>query len=159
MLYYIRTLDDKEHKKLSKFIMTYIGMILVLLAATIFLMIFHYEEDLKTIQNNGTPIYARENSFYTINKNTCGTTFYEDIGYRVEYCSKYINANSYRIKFWFSNEWIYQLDEGIEDSKLCNCEEEKVNKEKKEDNKETKVIIPNMGKDIDRALDITEGIN
>ena len=160
MLYYIRSLDEKGQKKLSIFIMTYVGMILILLSAVIFLMIFHYEKDLEIIKNNGTPMYARENSFFTIDKNTCGTTFYEEMGYRVEYCSKYVNANSYRIKFWFSNEWTYQLDEGIEDSKWCNCEDKKDTKAKKEtkeeQKEEPKAIVPNMSKDIDRALEMVE---
>ena len=137
ILYYLRVSDKKVDRGIKNFAKTYAGMSLVVLGAVIIIMLFQYNKDLKNIKDDKKPLYAEENSFYTTNKNTCGSTFFEGLGYRVEYCSKYVNKNSYRIKLWVDSKWVYQSnEEGIDDLNWCNCE-----KEETEDNEKQEEII------------------
>ena len=136
ILYFLRVSDKKVDRGIKNFIKIYSGMALVVYGAIIMIMLFQYNKDLSYIKNDTKPLYAEEGSMFTTNNNTCGSTFFEGLGYRVEYCSKYVNKNSYRIKLWVDPNWVYQSnEENIDDSNWCNCEKEIVEEDEK-DNKE-----------------------
>ncbi len=134
ILYYLRVADKKVDKGLKNFTKTYVGMFLVIFGAIIIVMLYHYRKDLNNIKNDKKPLYAEENSIYTTNNKTCGSTFFEGLGYRVEYCSKYVNKDSYRIKLWVDPNWVYQSNEdNIDDLNWCNCERKTDEEEEKEE--------------------------
>lgn len=160
LLYFLRVSDKKVDRGIKNFAKTYLGMALLIYGAVIMIMLFQYNKDLSYIKNDTKPLYAEEGSLFTTNNNTCGTTFFEGLGYRVEYCSKYVNKNSYRIKLWVDPNWVYQSnEENIDDLNWCNCEkkkeeaeeEEELEEEIEEDNTEEK-----EKEEVDKSIELED---
>ena len=164
ILYYLRVADKKVDRGVKNFLKIYLGMVFVIFGVVVLIMLFHYKKDLENIKDDKKPLYAEENSIFTTDNETCGSTFFEGLGYRVEYCSKYVNKNSYRIKLWADSKWLYQSnEENIDDLNWCMCEKETTKEEDLEEEEEEQndedieedeiVEENNEGQEVTRSMD------
>ena len=122
LIYYIRSLDKNIIK--NSFVKTYFAVLILLLGSVIVLAIYMYNADYQNITEEKKPTFASENGIFSYEKKSCGTETFDGLGYRVEYCSYNTETkDNYRISYWFSKKWVYEVQNNQDDNKWCNCKE------------------------------------
>ena len=122
LIYYIRSLDNSIIKK--KYAYTYSAVLLTAVGATIVLSIYMFNADYQDILQAKKPTFAMKNGIFALERKSCGTDTYDGLFYRVEYCSTNTeNKDNYRISYWYSKKWKYEIDNNQVDNKWCKCKE------------------------------------